>query len=339
MLRRTPALTLTIAALTALALRHARPAQAQDQAFTRDIAARGRVFLEIGPGVSAIKRDAAGRYYVLAAPETAVLIYGADGNRAGQIPNANSKSARIVYASDIDLDADGRLFVADRGANAVKIFGADGSLDATVFVAAPLSIAALSGGEFAVTSLRAEKLVSVYNAQGTLERTFGDLPAPAEGGERGALFTSGRLYGDGAGQIHFVFTELPDPTIRKYDRFGYAAYEISLPASEFKPPREAKQWTTLTIGKDQSAPPKPVIQALAADPETHEVWAAIGDELLHFDQDGSRRSAYHMTTKAGTPIEASAILVEHDRILVGDDPNGIFDFAYPEMRHAASLSH
>ena len=338
MLRRAPALSL-ILALAALACWGARPAQAQDQAFARDIAARGRVFPEVGPGISAIKRDAAGRYYVLAAPATAVLIYGADGNRAGQIPNANSKSARIVYASDIDLDAEGRLFVADRGANAVKAFRTDGSLLATVPVPAPLSIAALSGGEFAVTSLRADKLVSIYNAQGTLERTFGDIPAPAEGGERGALFTSGRLYGDGAGQIHFVFTDLPDPTIRKYDRFGYAAYEISLPASEFKPPREAKQWTTVTIGKGQSAPPKPVIQALAVDPETREVWAAIGDELLHFDKDGTRRSAYHMTTKAGTPIEAAAILVEHDRILVGDDPNGIFDFAYPESRHAGAVSH
>ncbi|HXY79559.1 MAG TPA: hypothetical protein VEI08_02880, partial [Candidatus Bathyarchaeia archaeon] len=74
MLRRAPALSL-ILALAALACWGARPAQAQDQAFTRDIAARGRVFPEVGPGISAIKRDAAGRYYVLAAPATAVLIY------------------------------------------------------------------------------------------------------------------------------------------------------------------------------------------------------------------------------------------------------------------------
>jgi hypothetical protein len=48
---------------------------------------------------------------------------------------------------------------------------------------------------------------------------------------------NGRVYGDGRGQIYFVFTNLPDPTIRRYDRFGYVAWEVSLAASEFKPPR------------------------------------------------------------------------------------------------------
>jgi DNA-binding beta-propeller fold protein YncE len=314
-----------------------RPASAQDQAFTRDIAARARIFPEIGPGASALKRDAAGRYYVLAAPANAVVIYGADGNRIGQIPNANSRGAKIVYASDIDVDAEGRLFVADRGANAVRVFDTAGSLIATARVPSPLSVAALSGGEFAATMLRSEQLVSIFDARGAVARTFGDIPAPSRGQDQGALLSPGRLYGDGKGHIYFVFTELPDPTIRKYDRFGYAAFEISLPASEFAPAREARQWTTVTIGKNAAPPSKPVIRALAVDPETQEVWAAIGDELLHFDKDGNRRAAYHTTTKTGARIEAAAILVEHDRILIADDPNGIFDFAYPEPRHATSV--
>jgi len=338
MLRRVPAVV-SIAGLAFLIGSWVRDLSAQDQAFTREIAARARVFPAIGPGVSAIKRDAAGHYYILAAPAKAIEIYGTDGNRIGQIPNTNSHGSKIVYASDIDIDAEGRLFVVDRGANVVRIFQADGSPVRTVPVAAPLSVAALSGGEFAATSLRSEKLVDIFDAQGALARTFGDIPAVPEGHEREALLSPGRLYGDGAGQIYFVFTNMPDPTIRKYDRFGYAAYEISLSASEFKPPPGARQWTTVTIGKEGAAPPKPVIRALAVDPETQEVWAAIGDELLHFDKDGNRRSAYHTTTKTGAPIEAAAILVEHDRILVADDPNGIFEFAYPEPRHAASLAH
>lgn len=329
----------SIAALAFLAASWTSSAHAQDQAFTREIAARARVFSEIGADVSAIKRDAAGRYYVLAAPANAITIFGADGNRAGQIPNANSRGMKIIYASDLDLDSEGRLFVVDRGANLVRIFQADGSPIRTVPVASPLSVAALSGGEFAASSLRANQLVDIFDAQGALARTFGDIPAPPDGGDRSALLSPGRLYGNGTGQIYFVFTSLPDPTIRRYDRFGYAAYEISLPASEFKPPREAKQWTTVTIGKSGSAPPKPVIQALAVDPDTQEVWAAIGDELVHFDKDGNRRSAYHTTTKSGAPLEAAALLIEHDRILLADDPNGIFDFAFPEPRHAASLAH
>ncbi|HXX18660.1 MAG TPA: hypothetical protein VEJ46_04600 [Candidatus Acidoferrum sp.] len=334
MLRR---ITLVVSvALVAAAASTARPALAQDQAFAREIQARARVFPQIGAGVSAIKRDSAGRYYILAAPANAIAIFSADGDRLGQIPNASSRGAKILFASDFDIDAEGRLFIADRGANAVKVFNADGTPVATVRVAAPLSVVALSNREFATAFLHSNQLVSIFDAQGTLARSFGDVPASSQSDD--VLLSHGRLYGDGKGQIYFVFTDLPDPTIRRYDRFGFAAYEISLPASEFKPPAEARQWTTVTIGK--AAPPlKPVIRALAVDPETQEVWAAIGDELLHFDKDGNRRAAYRTAMKEGARVEAAAILVEHDRILVADDPNGVFDFAYPEPRHAAPAAH
>jgi len=311
---------------------------AQDQVFTREIEARARVFPEVGPGVAALKRDAGGRYYILALPANAVLIYGRDGNRIGQIPNAQSHGVQILYASDIDVDTDGRLFVADRGANAVKIFSADGSPVATVHVLTPMSVAALSGLEFAATLLRSDHLLSVFNAQGTLLRAFGEVPrATTSQGEHERL-SPGHVYGDGRSQIDFVFTDSPDPAIRRYDRFGYAAWETSLPASEFEPAREARQWTTVTIGS-QAPPPRPVIRALAIDPETEEIWAAIGSELLHFDKDGNRRAAYLTSTKQGARIEAAALLVEHDRILIADDPNGVFDFALPEVRTQPSPAH
>ena len=91
--------------------RAAAPVPDQDQEFSRDLLARARVFPEVGPGVAAIKSDSAGRYYVLADPANAIAIYQADGKRIGQIPNANSRGAKIVYAQDIDVDAKGRLFV------------------------------------------------------------------------------------------------------------------------------------------------------------------------------------------------------------------------------------
>jgi len=308
---------------------------AEDQAFTREIQARARVFAEIGPGVSALKRDATGRYYILTAPANAVEIYSPDGRRLGKIPSAQSPAAKIEYATDIDTDADGRLFVADRGSNAVEIFGADGSLLQTVHVPTPMSVAALSGLEFAATLLHSDHLVSLVSAQGSLIRAIGEVPRL--NGQ--APLTRGRVYGDGRGQIYFVFTDLPDPTIRKYDRFGYAAWEVSLPASEFRPAPGAKQWTTVTIGNDQAPQPRPVIRALAVDPETDEVWVAIGSELVHFDKDGGRLAAYLTSTKEGARIEAAALLIEHDRILIADDPNGIFDFALPEPRRAGSSAH
>ncbi len=194
-----------------------------------DIAARARLFPELGPGLRAIKRDSSGRYYILAAPASTVSVYGTDGKRIGEIPAANSQGVKIVFAEDIDIDATNRLFIADRGANAVKIFKADGSLDTSVAVLAPTSVAALPGNEFAVTSLRSDRLVTIYSEQGKLIRSFGDprdLPSSADSKR---YINHGRLSGDALGFIYFAFTFVPDATIRKYDRFGYSAYEISLP--------------------------------------------------------------------------------------------------------------
>ena len=317
--------------------RAAAPVPNQDQDFSRDLLARSRVFPEIGPGVVAIKSDSAGRYYVLADPAKVISIYQADGKRIGHIPNANSRGAKIVYAQDIDVDSKGRLFVADRGANAVEIFEPDGSLDTTVSVAAPMSIVALPGGEFAVAGLRSAQLVNVYDAQGNLARSFGELPGEAAGASRNKPLSPGRIYGDSAGHIYFVFSDMPDLTLRRYDRFGYASYEATLPSSDFTPQAEAKRWTTITIEQgDVPSSIKPAIRALGTDPVTQEVWFAIGDELVHFDKDGNRRAAYRTSTKDGLPIEASAILVERDRLLIASDTLGIFDFVLPERQTPVS---
>ena len=175
MLRRAQlGVSLAVFAAIAAAYTLAR-AKPQEQGHVEPISARARVFTEIGPGVAALKRDSAGRYYVLAAPANAIAIYGSDGKRIGRIPNANSRGAKIVYAQDFDLDPSGRIFVADRGANSVKVFGADGSLVVAVKVAGPMSIAALSEDEFAVASLQSDRLVRIFNLRGNLIRSFGEL--------------------------------------------------------------------------------------------------------------------------------------------------------------------
>jgi hypothetical protein len=104
------------------------------------------------------------------------------------------------------------------------------------------------------------------------------------------------------------------------------------------PPGQAtpRRWDTVTIQGSGDAPPiKPVIRALGVDPATQEVWAAIGDEIVHFGKGGNRRAAYHAATKEGVPIDPDSILVESDRILLAADPLGIFDFAIPEKQPAA----
>jgi hypothetical protein len=225
--------------------------------------ARGRVFPEVGRGAEAIERDAAGHYYVLAAPASVIWIYSADGKRIGQIPNAQAAGdATIKYAVDFDRDAaSGRIFVADRGSNAVKIFTAEGALEASVAVNAPMSVVALANGEFAVVTLRSDHLVRVMNEHGKLLRSFGNIsdavsdpsqltmPALSASADSTAGYAAGystsappayamdigKLYSGAPGDIYFAFTLLKDPKFRKYDRFGYAGYEAEVSAKELIP--------------------------------------------------------------------------------------------------------
>jgi hypothetical protein len=307
-------------------------AQSSAQPAVQEILARSRVFPGVGAGVVAMKRDAAGHYYILAAPPSAVLIYGADGKRVGEIPNAHSGAARIVYAEDMDAAADGRVYVADRGSNAVKIFNSDGSLALTIPVIAPTSVTALSGGECAVVSRRSDHLVDILDAQGKQVRSFGDLSDLGSHANPDQLLHRGRLAGDPAGHIYFAFSDLPVPTIRKYDRYGYAAYEISLSPSELasgsqSPPREF-----VTFESRSEASPIQPVNAIAVDPATQEVWAAIGGDLVHFDKDGNLAGDYRTAADDGSRITPAAILVEPKRILVAGDRLGIFDFARPDKQ-------
>jgi len=314
-------------------------AQTENKEFSREILARARVFPEIGPGVAAIRSDANGRYYVLAEPATRISVFQSDGKRIAVIPNANSRSAKIVYAQDIDVDQKGRLYVADRGANAVKIFEPDGSLSASVSVPAPMSVVALSGGDFAVSSLLGSKLVSVYDAQGTLVRSFAEASAQAAESGRNPAAPPAKIYGAGANYIYCIFNAMQDLTIRRYDRFGYATYEASVQASDYTAQGKAQRWTSITIDRGGStASSRPAIRSVAIDPISQDVWAAIGDELVHFDRDGNRRAAYRTSTKDGARIEAAAILIERNRILVADDPLGIFDFDLPERLSPAGAA-
>jgi len=217
--------------------------------------ARSRVFTAVGPGVSAMRRDPSGRYFILARPASTILVFDAAGNRVDQFPNANSHGATIRYAVGIDVDSRGRLFVVDRGDNAIKIFAPDGSLAATIHVTAPTSVVALSGGQLAVTTLQSKRLVQIMDETGATIRTFGDpndepgaAPSPSaaqlmstSSAQSAAVAAAqpivdrGRIIGDSAGNIYFAFTSLADPAVQRFDRFGYSAYDSVIPAGEFGP--------------------------------------------------------------------------------------------------------
>lgn len=461
----------------------AAPSGVRAQGLHDTLRAKDRVFPAIGPGVSALKRDSSGRYFIVAEPATAVFIYSATGNLVGRIPNANSRGATITYAVSIDIDSQDRLFVADRGANAVKVFGHDGSFVASVPVTAPTSVVALSGGQFAVTQLHSKRLIQIMDEGGSSVRTFGDpMDQPDGQPAKELVLDRGRITGDSSGNIYFAFTSLPDPTLQRFDRFGYSAYDATIAAETFGPvagraghevdlgykmsglggPESVTAWTDLhsltgvSVGaggrrggrgrgtassgdSEQSVLPgdalaytadagsypagadsspfdsfdsnvlglgggpmmpgmfgmglgggfhermpgmfggeggggfgsrgefgarpsgegfahrpgfdtyratatvrialddpskhrleKPVITAVGVDPETQDAWAAIADTLVHFDSNGNRLDIFYIATPSGASLKPTSILVEPDRILIADDPLGIFEFPRPD---------
>jgi hypothetical protein len=308
---------------------------ASGQQVERDLTARGRVFTEVGAGVRAIATDAGERYFVLTAPGHAVLVYNASGQRTGQIPPTTSgspadKQAALVFGNDLEVDAAGRVYVADRGGNAVKVYAPDGRLLLAVPVVAPTSVVAVAGDELAVTSMKSSRLVTVFDLRGKVVREFG---APAEIADRPELnryLNIGRLATDPASNIYYAFDYLPEPTVRKYDRYGYAAFESTLDTLDFFPAAQASRREIRRQESGGTPTMKPTVTAIGVDPATQEVWLAMGAVLVHFDRDGNPRGTYRTYTPEGARLETIAILVEPTRLLLACDPLGIFEFARPD---------
>ena len=297
-----------------------------------EITARARLFPDIGPGIKAVKRDAAGRYYFLSTMDPDVRVYTAGNTFLGQIPTNATGAASIVYGEDMDVDASGRVYVADRGANAVKIYSHEGTLTLSIPVDAPTSVVALPGGEIAVASLKSGELVTVYNMAGKDLREFGDFSDLAEHQQLNRMLNIGRLAGDPASHIYYAFSYLPEPTVRKYDAFGYSAYQISLKTIDVYPTAQAMRRTIYRLDQQNTAPQlQKVINAIGVDPATEEVWVALGDDLMKFDKDGNRTGKYRTLTSSGEDLAATSILVEPHRLLLADDPHGIFEFARPDQ--------
>ncbi len=307
----------------------AGPAGAQVET---ELLARRRLFPEVGAGVRGVKRDPAGRYFILTAPSAAILLFDAAGQRLGQIPPA-SKEGALSYGDDFAVDAAGRIYVADRGANAVKVFLPEGTLVLSIPIAAPTSVVALPEGEIAVASAKSSRLVSVFDARGKVVREFGDPTELAERLELNRFLNIGRLATDTAGHIYYAFSYLPEATVRKYDRFGYAAFELRLTSLELQPVAQAARREIQRQERRGGTPAlKPIVTAVAVEPATQEIWVALGGLLLHFDSEGNRLGTYRTFTPEGARLEATAILIEPDRLLLASDPLGIYEFPRPDKR-------
>lgn len=316
------------------AMFHSLPARAQEPyQYESDLVAKRQLYRDVGAGFRAIHRGPNGNYYVLTAPAPAVLIYDPSGKRVGQVPGSSAavKGAALVFGESFDVDPDGRVVVCDRGANAVKIYSPDGTLAATVPMPAPVSVVFLPGDEFAVASPEGEHLVTAYDLGGKIVRDYGDREEFASRADVNTQVNFGHLVADEAGNNYFSFDYLPEPTVRKFDRVGYLALEISLKTLEFEPTAQAARKAIARMGDSEKIVPllHRIISAVGVDPQTQEIWMAVGTLLMRFDKDGQRLSSFRTYLPRGGRLEPSQIVVEPNRLLLGADPQGIYEFPKP----------
>jgi len=303
--------------------------------------ARQRVFPSVGPGLRSIKRGADGRLYLLASPSPGLLVFDRQGQQVltvselpGADPSAKTGRALITFGEDCDGDADGKIYVADRGANLIQVFSPDGTLLRSISVKNPISVAALPEGEVAVGTLREPHLVIVFDKNGRDVREFGDPEPLAERQELNRYLNIGELATDAQGHLYYAFAYLPEPTVRQYDRLGYAGQDIQYTALEAMPAAQAARKEIQRQERRGDQPSlKRILTAVGVDRTNGEVWIALYNTLLHFDKEGNRRASYKIYTPQGARLEATAILVEPDRMMIGTDPLGIYEFDRPDKKN------
>jgi hypothetical protein len=296
--------------------------------------ARKKLFPE-ATGVRAVKAGPGGRYFVLTSH--AILVFDSKGAKVSEIPPPEpaelAKKSRplIVFAEDFAVDSNGRTYVADRGSNSLKIFSSTGVLEKSVPVDSPTGVAVLSTGEIAVASTMQGALITLFDADGKIVHEIGEHADLAERAALNDFLNSGRLLGDGHDNLYYIFTYFPEPTIRRYDRNGFATLDTSLTGLEFMP---AAQFTRRQITKIQEEGGdigvKPAVTGCGVDPANGDVWLALGNLLVIVNKDGDHTAEYRSYTPEGARLEPRSILVEPDRLILVSDTLGVFEFARPD---------
>jgi hypothetical protein len=311
---------------------------AQDEG---ELTAKTRIFNTIGPGLRSIKAGADGNTYVLAGPNDHVAVFGKDGKLLKNIPDypgaAGPQSAElraIRFGESMDVDPAGTVYVADRAANAVKIWDVAGNAR-MVSIAAPLSVAALPDGEVAVATLREPHLVIVFDRNGRDVREFGDPEPLTDRTDLNRFLNVGQLASDAKGHLFYGFAYTPEPTVREYDRLGYAGQDMQYTALEAAPVAQAVRREIRRQEKKSGTPVfKRVLNAVGIDRESGDVWMGVSNDLYQFDKEGTRRGGYKLYTPEGARLEANIILVQKDHLLIGSDPLGIYVFERPDKKTA-----
>jgi hypothetical protein len=327
-----------VAALALLACScAAAPAQEPEET---DLFAKQRILASIGPGLRAVRQGANGRLYVLASPSPGLIVVDTTGKQLLSIneePTATGSAAAshslITFGDDCDVDAKGEIYVADRGANLIRVFSPDGAPVRSFPVKNPVSVAALQEDEVAVATLREPHLVIVFDQNGKEVREFGEPKPIAERADLNRFLNIGQLGTDALGHLYYAFDYWPEPTVREYDRQGYAGQDIQYTAIDALPKAVAVRKEIERQEQREKEPSfKRVLTALGVERPTGETWIALDNTLLHFDTSGTRRATYKIYTPQGARLEANVILVEKDQLIIGSDPLGLYLFERPDKK-------
>jgi predicted DNA-binding WGR domain protein len=308
-----------------------------------ELTAKHRLFPEVGIGLRAVKRGDSDKTYVLSsqglmvfdAKDHKLLTIGAPTTDAPASKTAapGATAAGQSFAEDFDVDAAGQIYVADRAANLIVKYSADGNRIKSFHVNAPLSVTALPDGEVAVATLHDPHLILVFDKNGRDIRDFGELEEVSSREDLNRYLNAGYLATDARGNIYYAFIYTPEPLVRQYDRNGYASQTIQFTEIEaFAAAQAARKEIERQERKGKQPAFKPILTAIGVVRASGEVWIALHNRLLRFDKDGNRKATYQLYTPDGTRLDANSIVVEKDRILIGSDPLGIFEFERPDIK-------
>jgi hypothetical protein len=306
--------------------------------------AKGRVFSNIGPGLRTVRRGADGKYYVLTSPAVGVAVFDSAGKplavigaRPAEAVANKSGQPAIGFGEDCDVDAKGVVYIADRGSNLIDLFSPDGKPVRSIAANAPTSLVALPEGEVAVTSAMETHLVTVYGPAGTVVREFGSPESLSERQDVNRYLSIGRLASDAQGRIYYGYTYMPEPLVRQYDRFGYAGLDFQFTGLDAYPEAQVTRKAIVDLEKEEKRKGpislRQILTAFGVDPVNGDVWMALHNTLIHFDKEANRRSEYQIYTPKGARLEANTILVEEERLLIGADPLGVYEFPRPDRKH------
>ena len=200
-----------------------------------ELTAKRRLFPEVGVGLRAVKRGDSDKTYVLS-PHGLMVFDGKDhklltiGSPAVAPASKTTASGATVagqsFAEDFDIDAAGQIYVADRGANLIVEYSQEGNRLKSFQVNSPLSVVALPDGEVAVATLHDSRLILVFDKNGRDVRDFGEVEDISSREDLNRYLNSGYLATDARGDIYYAFIYTPEPTVRQYDRNGYALQTI-----------------------------------------------------------------------------------------------------------------